>query len=117
MSRAEMILIRGYAPSTVPLVGAVFVLAWLRFVPASPLTDGIISLVSWAPLLLLLLAIGIALAASATVRIARWRNGVGPACTSCGGPLGAEREGRPHRGGHFRRCYACGKAVNHRHYD
>lgn len=115
MGREGGMLLRAYWPAA-----ALFGLALLVTVPlgglrASPLAAGMFDVLRWGPVAITgaaLLAFGVA-----SYRLWRWERGQGPACVTCGGPLGGEHEGRTNRGGAFRRCYACGKAVNHRHYE
>ena len=110
-----MLLLRAYCPVAV-LVGSAF----FMMVPSAdlrsnwPLT-GIADLPNWISLAM----VGAALAMFAAIsyRLWKWEYGDGPSCVVCGGPLGGERSGRDDRGGRFRRCYACGKAVNHRYYE
>jgi hypothetical protein len=76
---------------------------------------GVVAPLSWFPVAIVGAALLEFLAVS--YRLWRWERGDGPFCVTCEGPLGPERSGRTNRGGAFRRCYACGKAVNHRHYE
>lgn len=115
MSRESWMLLRAYWPAV-----ALFGLALLVTVPLgglreSPITAGLFDVLRWVPVAMAggaLLMFG-----TASYRLWRWGRGDGPACVTCGGPLGHERQGRVNRGGEFRRCYACGKNVNRRHYD
>ncbi len=107
--------VRAYAPAVVVLVLAILIKAVVAPLDANPLAGGVVSVMRWLPIAGLGWAL--LLAAMASYRIWRWDRGESPACVACSGPLGGEQLGRANRGGAFRRCYACGKAVNHRHYD
>lgn len=80
--------------------------------PAMPLsTRGVVSVWRWGPVLVGLTA----LAHGGWVTWQLWRadRGLGLLC-GCGGPLGAERDGRY---GPYRRCRCCGKNVARRYYE
>jgi hypothetical protein len=115
MDRQGWMLVRAYAPA-----GILFVFALLVMQPIGGLRDSAIgagfftafrcvpvAMTGWALLL----------ASTASYRLWRWERGDGPHCVFCGGPLGHERDGKASRGGAYRKCYACGKYVNHRHYE
>lgn len=115
MDRWDWIAVRAYAPSVVALLFAAVSMFTLSSLPDSPLTHGLVQSFLWVPLLGLVAASG--LFVTPTYRLVQWHRGVGPSCQTCGGPLGHERSGCVSRGGAYRRCYACGDNVNHRHYE
>lgn len=115
MNRECWMLVRAYWP-TVALFGLAFLMTVTLDSPGnSSLVTGVFSVLYWAPIILI--GGAFLLLSAASYRLWRWERGEGPSCMTCAGPLGHEREGRANRGGAFRRCYACGKAVNHRYYD
>jgi hypothetical protein len=115
MGRERWIFLRAYAPA-VSLFGlAVLVMLLLGGLPAIPLLAGMVDVLRWVPIAMAGWAS--VLVCSASYRLWQWQRGDGPSCMACAGPLGHERQGRADRGGAFRSCYACGKAVNHRHYE
>lgn len=65
----------------------------------------------WVPVIGLGLASGCAL--WVTFRLHQAERGVGLMCPTCCGPLGIERDGRY---GNYRKCLACGRNANERHY-
>ena len=115
MDRWNWMAIRAYSPSVVALLFAAVSMFMLSGLPVSPLAQGLAQGVRWAPLLGLVVATGLFVAT--TYSLVQWHRGAGLSCPTCGGPLGHERTGYASRGGAYRRCYACGKAVNHRHYE
>jgi hypothetical protein len=115
MSREVWIALRAFGPAIVPFVMALAFLVPLGATRASPMVAAIFDILRLASL-----ATGVVAAwliGAAAYRLWRWERGDGPSCIMCDGPLGHERIGRSNRGGAFRRCYACGKAVNNRHYE
>jgi hypothetical protein len=115
MGREGWIFLRAYAHAVALLGLAVLVMVLLGGLRAIPLLAGMFDVLRWVPIAI---AGGACLlVCGASYRLWRWQRGDGPSCASCGGPLGHERQGRADRGGVFRACYACGKAVNHRHYE
>lgn len=115
MDRWDWMAIRAYAPSVVALLFASVSMFMLSGLPDSPLVQGLAQSFRLVPLLGLMAAAGLFVAP--TYRLMQWHRGVGPSCPTCGGPLGHERAGCESRGGAYRRCYACGDNVNHRHYE
>ena len=115
MDRWNWVAVRAYGPAAFALLVAVVSVAVLSQWQTSPLLAGFVALGRWVPLLALAAALGLWVAP--TYRLARWQRGGGPDCPTCGGPLGHERAGYESRGGAYRRCYACGDNVNHRHYE
>lgn len=108
-------LLRAYAPAAAMLLAAALVEVFLGELAAGPLVAPVINVLRWA---FIAMAGGATLLlVSASYRLWRWWRGDGAPCTACGGPLGREQQGRPDRGGAYRRCYTCGKAVNHVNYD
>jgi len=115
MDREGWILLRAYGPVVVLCVLGLSGMAILSGSQDNSLTIGIFDVLRWVPIALIFGAF--ALFGSMSYRLWRWWRGDGPSCVTCGGPLGFERAGRIDRGGAFRGCYACGKAVNHRDYE
>jgi hypothetical protein len=115
MGKENWILLRGYAPAVALFGVALLMMLLFGGLPAGPLPTKPIDMLRWAPVAIAggsFLQFGVI-----SYRLRRWERGDGLCCITCGGPLGHERKGHTDRGGAFRRCYACGKAVNHRHYD
>lgn len=106
---------RAYAPAAglLVLVLALAVAMALTGLQAGPIVAGLIGVPKWVPVALFVA--GLLQAGWVTYRLWQAHNGEGQLC-HCGGLLGAEREGRADRGGAYRRCYACGDNINHRHY-
>jgi len=115
MGREGWMLLRAYWPAAVLCGLGLLVTMPLSGLRDDPRTAGIFYVMRWLPVVMIVGAF--ALFCSTSYRLWRWCRGVGPTCVKCGGPLGFERDGRTDRGGTFRRCYACGNAVNHRHYE
>lgn len=115
MDRWGWVALRAYGPAVFVLLAAVTGSIMLSHWPTSPLLAGFAGIARWAPMLALVVVAGLAVAP--TYRILQWQRGEHLSCPSCGGPLGHERIGRARMGGEYRRCYACGKNVNHRHYE
>jgi hypothetical protein len=69
---------------------------------AHALNLGSLAMLGWGALLVLV----------AFYNLWRWQRGDGPIC-ECGGLLGFERDGRY---GPYRKCLACSRNVNERHY-
>lgn len=106
--------VKAYAPIALALIVAfasMYVLAGWREIPHFV---GFVALGRFVPMLAL--AGAMALFGTTTWRLLRWERGLGPMCHLCGGPLGRVRDGVRDRGD-YRRCLACGKAVNNRHYE
>lgn len=110
-----MVVVRAYGPAALLLVLAALCLAMLSAWSQSPLLAGLESIASFVPVGLV--AASLAQLGMATYRLYQWERGAGHDCSHCGGPLGRERAGRARMGGAYRRCYACGSSVNHRHYQ
>lgn len=115
MRREAWMAVRAYGPAVVLIAGALPLLTLLGAAQTSPIAAGLIGILRLASYATGMVAVW--LIGTATYRLWRWERGEGPSCVTCDGPLGHERIGRPSRGGAFRRCYACGKAVNNRHYE
>ena len=114
MDRSAWMLVRACLPGAVLFAGALVSAALLAGLNRGPLAAGLFDMLRWVPIAMA--GVGFLLLGAASYRLWRWERGIGPSCATCGGPLGHEREGRANRGGAFRRCYACGKAVNYRYY-
>ena len=115
MDRWNGVAVRAYWPAAFALLVAVVSMAVLSQWQASPLLAGFVVVEHWVPLLAL--AATLWLVAAPTYRLVQWQRGQGFDCPRCGGPLGHERIGHERMGGAYRRCYACGDNVNHRHYE
>lgn len=115
MDRSDWMAVRAYAPSVVALLFAAVSMFMLARLPDSPMAQGLVQGFRWVPLLGLVAAT--ALFVAPTYRLVQWHRGVGPRCPACDGSLGHEHTGHARMGGAYRRCYACSKAVNHRHYE
>lgn len=115
MERGSWVAVRAYGPAVWLLMLAALFLVMLSAWPQSALLVGLESVVRWVPVILV--AASVSLMGIATYRLLRWERGAGHDCSHCGGPLGPERVGRARMGGAYRRCYACGSNVNHRHYQ
>jgi len=112
MDRWGWMALRAYAPAAFALLGGL-VSAWVvAGLQASPLLASLYDLARRAPGLAFLLALGLGL--FATYRLLQWERGKGPTC-HCGGALGWEHPGIRGRAD-YRKCWACGRNVNHRHY-
>lgn len=115
MDRWSWVAVRAYGPAAFTLLVTVVSGAVLSAWQTNPLLAGFVAVLRWGPLLAL--AATFALLVAPTYRLLRWQRGEGPDCPRCSGPLGHERLGHANRGGAYRRCYACGSDVNHRHYE
>ncbi|WP_282295745.1 hypothetical protein [Stenotrophomonas sp. PS02289] len=115
MERGNWVAMRTYGPAAGLLLLAALVLSMLSSWPQNTLLAGLQSVVGWVPVCLVAASLG--LMGMATYRLIQWERGAGHDCPNCGGPLGQERAGRARMGGAYRRCYACGSNVNHRHYE
>ena len=111
MSRSDWGALRAYGPAIFGLAVAFVGMMLLERMLGHPNFAGVVSIWRWGPLL-----IGIAaLLHGAWVTWQLWQadRGLGLLCV-CGGPLGAERDGRY---GPYRRCRCCGKNIARRHYE
>lgn len=115
MDRWNWVAVRAYGPAAFALLVAVVAVAVLSRWQANPMLAGFVVVGRWVPLLALAATFGLLVAP--TYRLVQWQRGQGPGCPRCGGPLGHERIGHTRMGGAYRRCYACGDNVNHRHYE
>jgi hypothetical protein len=115
MNQQQWMLVRAYWPAVALFSLALLMTVPLDSLPDSSLATSMVSALYCVPATLV--GGALLLFSTASYRLWRWERGDGPSCVACGGPLGHEHEGRANRGGAFRRCYACGKAINHRHYD
>lgn len=114
MNHWDWVVVRAYTPALVALMMAVLSMLVMSGLQASPLLASFASTWRWIPLFGL--AATVWLIVVPTFRLWHWNRG-GVGCPTCGGPLGHERAGYASRGGAYRRCYACGDNVNHRHYE
>ena len=115
MDRWNWIGLRAFGPGIAGVVMAFLSMVALSRVVLSPYLAGVIDVVRWVPLLALAWSLWLILAPA--YRLWQWRRGAGLSCPHCAGPLGHERSGYASRGGAYRRCYACGNNINHRHYE
>ena len=115
MDRWGWVALRAYGPAALALLAAVVSMAVLWSLETSPLLEGVVAVARWVPLILAVVASGLVVAA--TYRLVQWQRGTHVSCPKCGGALGHERAGYVRMGGTYRRCYACGDYVNHRHWD
>lgn len=115
MGKEGWMFFRAYMPAATLLGLAVLVDVFLGGLPAGPLIAPVIDMLRWVPIAMIGAAFMLFL--SPSYRMWWWWRGDGLSCTTCGGPLGHERQGRVDRGGAFRRCYVCGKAINHVNYE
>ncbi|SDX70529.1 hypothetical protein [Lysobacter enzymogenes] len=115
MDRWNWVMVRAFGPAAVALLVAMLTMAILSHWQATPLLAELMVVGRWIPLLALVASLWLLLAP--IYRLWQWQRGKGPNCPRCDGPLGYERAGYASRGGAYRRCYACGDNVNHRHYE
>jgi hypothetical protein len=115
MDRWGWVAMRAYGPAALALLAAVVSMAVLWSWETSPLLAEVVAVARWVPLIVAVVASGLAVAA--TYRLVPWQRGTHVSCAKCGGPLGHERPGYARMGGAYRRCYACGDNVNHRRWD
>jgi hypothetical protein len=115
MERWNWVVVRAYGPAAFALLVAVASVVVLSQWQASPLLAGFVVVGRWVPLLALVATV--ALVVAPTYRLWKWERGDSVGCPRCDGPLGHERIGQARMGGAYRRCYACGKNANHRHYS
>ncbi|GAB2621278.1 hypothetical protein [Novilysobacter erysipheiresistens] len=114
MDRWDWMAVRAYVPTAGLLLAALVSTGVLTRLQASPLLAGLVSGGKWLPVLLLTAAV--VHFAWVTYRLCQADKGKGLLC-GCGGLLGHERAGRASRGGAYRRCYACGRNINHHRYE
>lgn len=115
MNRWGWVAIRAFGPAAMALLMSFVSVVVLSRWRAIPFLTGLVAVGRWIPLLALVASFGLMLAP--TYRLWQWERGERSACPRCGGPFGHERLGYASRGGAYRRCYACGDNVNHRHYE
>lgn len=114
MDRDTWMWLRAFRPAALLSGTAIAVSIPLWQLQDIPQVVPLFDMVRWVPMAML--GIAMVLVTTACYRVWRWAYREGPSCTACGGPLGHERDGWESRGGAYRQCYACGKAINHRHY-
>jgi hypothetical protein len=114
MDRWDWMYVRAYAPAVGALVIAVIGAKVAATLQGHPLLVGLADTAKWIPVGAL--AVAALLTTWTTYRIWQAHNGRGLLC-ECGGLLGREQPGRADRGGPFRRCLACTRRINHRHYE
>lgn len=111
MDRWAWMIVRMYAPATGALVMGLLLMLPLGTIRESQLLAGIYALARWAPALAI--AASVILGLIATVRLWRWDQGRSQRVCECGGLVGRERSGRF---GAYRKCLACNRNVNEKHY-
>jgi hypothetical protein len=110
MDRFEWMGIKAILPGALCMLASLAAVWLLSGLQDSPYTAGLaggLRLVSAA-----MLALGFLLLGHAVYRLWRWQRGEGLLC-DCGGLLGREIDGLY---GPYRRCLACNRNVNERHY-
>ncbi|GAB3097185.1 hypothetical protein [Lysobacter terrae] len=113
MDRWGWMALRAYVPTGFALIVGL-VSAWaVSGLPADSVIAGMLAPLQWVSPIAFLAAVGLSLLA--TYRLLQWERGNAITC-DCGGLLGRERPGIKGRGD-YRKCLACGRFVNHRHYD
>lgn len=115
MDQWNAVGMRAFGPAVIVLLITGLLMVVLSNVPANLFLAGFAAIVRWVPLVALAAMAWLVVAPA--YRLWRWQRGEGPSCPHCSGPLGHERAGYSSRGGAFRRCYACGGNINHRHYE
>ncbi|MBB1089465.1 hypothetical protein H4F99_13355 [Lysobacter sp. SG-8] len=111
MDRWTWMALRMYAPAALALATAFVVLGVAARWQQLPVLVGLVPLLKWGSLAALFYAT--LHGAWVTARLWRAERGEGLLC-ECGGPLGAEINGRY---GPYRRCWSCRRNVPCRHYD
>lgn len=111
MDREDVMFWKAILPGMAWLLAGVAAAWTLSGLPDSPLTAGLFSTLRWGPLLMA--GWGLLQLAAGGYRVWQWHRGEGLLC-ECGGMLGSERDGR---WGRYRKCMACGRNVNCRHYE
>lgn len=115
MNRLQIVLVRAYWPSGLLFLCAAALAAILATIQPTPLTTALFPSLKW--MFLSITASAFLSYLIATFRLWRWDNTGELSCPVCVGPLGFERAGRYDRGGSYRKCYSCGRNVNHKHYE
>ncbi|WP_225765259.1 hypothetical protein [Stenotrophomonas sp. Marseille-Q4652] len=110
MDRFEWMGVKAIMPGALCMLASLAAIWLLSGLQGSPYTAGLWDTLRWVPAAVF--GVGLLLTAHAMYRLWRWQRGEGLLC-DCGGLLGHEIDGRY---GLYRRCLACGRNVNERHY-
>lgn len=102
---------RMYAPAMGALALGLLLMLPLGMIRESQLLSGVYAVARLAPALAIVASVIFGLVA--TVRLWRWDQGRSLLVCECGGLLGRERPGRF---GAYRKCLACNRNVNEKHY-
>ena len=102
---------RAYGPTLVGLKASAVGFGLLGGLHGHPILAGMVLVWRWVPALVGLAALSHG--AWVTWQLLQAELGSGLLC-NCGGPLGAERDGRY---GPYRRCRCCGKNIARRYYE
>lgn len=113
MDRWTWMALKAYVPAMTALAGAVASMWVISGWKDNLYLAGMVGVASWVPIVGFAVAVG--LGSWTTYRLWRWERGEALVC-DCGGLLGRERPGVRDRGD-YRRCLACGRNMNHRHYS
>jgi hypothetical protein len=105
--------IKAFVPTALLLVATVTVTWLVSGLRDNPNFSSLFELARWIPFSGF--AATLLLGAFTSYRLWRWGQGYALTC-ECGGLLGRERLGIRGRGD-YRHCLACGRNVNHRHYE
>lgn len=111
MDRKTLMYARMIAPGVMLMIGALVTQVIANRFGATPLLVGMQKPMLWV-------SMGLMAAGSIGVfwagwRMWRWESGAASMVCQCGGLLGRERSGRY---GWYRRCLACSRNVNERHW-
>jgi hypothetical protein len=113
MDRWGWMALKAYAPAFIGLLFSVGLELISGNLTTSPYLKGLAPVVELPSIAGFVASVGYAV--WVTYQLKRWERGEALVC-SCGGLLGWQRAGI--RGwGAFRKCFACGRNVNHRHYE
>jgi len=111
MDRWTWMMVRMYMPALGALALGLLLMLPLGVLRESPFLAGVYAMARWLPALAI--ALSVALALVAALRLWRWDQGRSASVCECGGLLGRERLGGF---GAYRKCLACNRNVNERYY-
>lgn len=114
MGRYELMNWKVLLPGALWMLTSLVAISLLSGLQGSAMGDSLFNALRWGPVAMF--GWGILLTSNAFYCMWQWQRGEGLLC-GCGGMLGHERTGRASRGGAYRKCLACGKNVNHQHYE
>ena len=112
MDRWTLMAVRMYLPAAAVLLLSLALTFPVASMQGHAILGGIARIAWWGTGAGMVL--GAVMAVFATFRLWRWERGNDPVTCDCGGLLGRERGGRY---GLYRKCLACGRNVNERHYS